>query len=147
MQRSFTFIEIVIVLGLTAILISLATGVVPNLFSQTRLQESVAYIEDIIEKTKEQTFRTDGIGAAGIRFEEHTYTTFNGAAYDAFPETQKEITYPNYFSISSATFGSGQDLVFLRASRTVIEDGTIEITTSDSRTQILTIDSFGIIHE
>lgn len=153
LQKGFTLIETLIVLGITAVLFTVITFNLAKAQRSSVLNSTVTtLISDIkSQQLKAMTGGTEGRSESdnyGLYFQQNSYTLFHGASFISGSNTNFVINTDSTISIS-ATF-SNNSLIFSRMSGEVSNfisgQNTIKLTnSSDGSSKIITINRYGVV--
>lgn len=152
-KKSFTIVELTVVLGMIAIL---ASYVVINLTSVQHSTYMATTVDTFISDLKQQQLKamvgdTEGRGVNdyyGIYFQTNIYYLFHGANY-SFSTSNQSIPLTNSIEVSATTFpqsqivfnkGSGEIVGFTAGANTV----TLRNIVTDEQ-KIITINRYGVI--
>ena len=154
LQRGFTIVEMSVVLGIAAVLISYATV---NLTSIQHITYLAATINTVTVDLKQQQLKAmvgDTEGRAshdhyGIYFEQTKYTLFHGSTYSSSDTANAIVPFDNNVQMSATTFPQSQ-IIFNGVSGEVIgfTNGQNTITLRNSVTaeqKTITINRYGVI--
>lgn len=154
MKSGFTFVEILLVMGLTALMVAVVSVSLLRLPTQADLEaETQKIISDIKnQQLKSMVGETSGIEDAisyGIKFDTNSYTLFRGTGFTAGNTSNFTISFPSSIQISSNTFPSGE-IIFRRISGEVIglvvgQDSITLQNNISSATSTITINRYGAI--
>ncbi|MDP3762852.1 MAG: prepilin-type N-terminal cleavage/methylation domain-containing protein [bacterium] len=146
MKRGFTFLEILIVLGVLAILATIVTTAISNFRRHALLAEVKNRALSELNLAKSQTLGSEGNAQYGVHFETGKIVRFKGAAYSASDPANQVYELPAGVRISSIALGGPAEVVFERLTGRASASGIVTILLSsdaDSFTTI-TINSSGI---
>jgi Tfp pilus assembly protein FimT len=150
--QSFTFIELLVIVGILIILIAIA---VPNLsFFQkgSDLTNSSEEIINILRVAQSKTLASEIASQWGVYFDDttspHRYTLFKGTNYAARDNSFDEIhKIPETVEISQINLAGEKEVVFNRISGETNQTGnlTLKLISDPSKTKTIYIDSSGQI--
>lgn len=151
--KGFTLPELMLSMGIVAVLFSIATILLSNLIPRTSLfSQSEALISDLRQQqTKAMVGETEGAGAAqlyGIKVEAQKYTLFKGAVYD--PLNPNNYVVPVSRPLQMSTTFPSQIVQFNKGSGEVVGYGsatdTITITNvQGGNTTTIELNRYGVI--
>lgn len=152
--KGFTFVEVLLVMGLAAVILAVANVAVVRLQTKADIDaESQKIISDIkSQQLKAMIGETIGVEdpvSYGLKFATTSYTLFRGSSFSASDPRNFTIDFPFSVRISSNTFPSGE-IVFRRISGEVVglvagqDSITLENTISNATTSI-TINRYGAV--
>jgi len=153
-KRGFTFVEILLVIGLAALMVAVISGSLLRLPTQADLE---AEVQKVIADIKNQQLKsmvgetsgTEDAISYGIKFDMNSYTIFRGTGFTIGNTSNFTVSFPSSIQISSNTFPSGE-IVFRRISGEVIglvagQDSITLQNTISSATSTITINRYGAI--
>ncbi len=150
-EKGFTILELILVIGIFAVIAGVATVQLANFQRGTVLESTSKDVVSALRLAHDKAMlgedgNSNGQGDPwGIRFANSTadtYASFYGAAYDI--NNVKETTYLSPpLAFSAPTEGNNADVIFTKLSGTTTS-ATITIT-SDGQTKTITVDASGRI--
>lgn len=150
MLRAFTLLELLIVVGIIAILATLAVPVFHNFQLTSNLDNSAEEIINALRLAQNKTIASEGASSWGIYFSTstspHQYTLFKGENYlsrDVAADSISKIS--GTVLISEINLGGGSEVVFNRISGEAGEYGSVKLVLKDDSSQfkIIYIESSG----
>lgn len=151
-RLGFTLVEVLIIMGILAILFTISSLNLSNTVPQSTLSNAT---ELLVADIKQQqlsalTGNTEGQDDSsnyGIHFTANKYTLFRGTVYNANEASNFDINLDN---ISTSTSASGSVIVFQRNSGEILNfqasNNTITLTHNDiGQSKTITINKYGII--
>ena len=152
-QSGFTLMEIIVVMGIIAVLFRLSTV---NLLGLERRPKLTATMETLVSDLQSQQLKAmqkEGAGGSssanyGIHFETGRYILFGGTSYNPLDAANVPITLPEAIQISNITFpssnilfapGSGEIVGFVSGSNTI----TL-IQTQNQEQETLKLNRYGV---
>lgn len=153
MQKAFTLVELLVVMGIIALLASLSTVTLLN--SQNRASSS-ATIDSLITDVGQQQLKAmvgdqtiNNTSATGVHFQADSYTLFQGAAYSAGDPGNFVVTLPSVLQFSSINLPSSE-ILFASVSGEIVgyssSNNTLTLTNSSAnRQETITINKYGVI--
>lgn len=147
-QTGFTFIELIVVLGILGTLLGI---VVVNLLSATQKTSLQTTTTTLVSDLSRQQIRAMAQGTQGIYFETEQYTLFSGASYVATDSANAVIPLGESIEINNVLFPSSQ-IVFVKGSGEIsgFSNGNNTITvlnTASGEEKEITLNRFGVITE
>ena len=152
-QRGFTIIEIIVVLGILATLLSIGYVRFTDIARRAPLSATVeTVIADLRgQQTKAMSGYAGGGSAAddyGVYFDTNSYTLFKGPVYSALDSTNAKTLLPDYITCSSVlpdssvvfTKGDGEVLNYSTSGNTI----TLTQTLSGEQ-KTITINRYGAV--
>lgn len=153
-KKGFTIIELTVVMGVLAVLISYT---VVNLTSIQRRTYLITTVNTVVSDIKQQQLKamagdTEGRSTHdhyGIYFEQDKYVLFHGTAYSVSESTNADINFENNVELSSISFPQSQ-IVFNGVDGEVagFVNGSNTLTLQNSLTSeqsTITINRYGVI--
>lgn len=143
-SAGFTIIELLIVIGITAILAAGAAPIYSGLQVSTQLNESSAQISQDLRLAREQSHAGLNGVAHGVKFGTSQYTVFQGPSYATRTSGYDRVnTFSGALSIST-TF-AGNEILFAAGTGTPSADGTVTVVHEVSGTRLITVTSSGAV--
>ena len=153
-KRGFVLIELIIVFGMLAILIGMATI---NVFGSGRKASLTATVDTLVadlrsQQTKAMTGTTDSSGlppAYGLHFDANRYVLFRGASYSASLSSNAAVPLDTRVRFTNIQFTNG-NVVFASRSGEFIgyvsPSDTVTINQLDSgESKVVQLNRYGII--
>jgi prepilin-type N-terminal cleavage/methylation domain-containing protein len=146
-QKGFTFIELLISLAVTALLLAI---IIPS-FSKFRNEQALkAGTEDIlstINDARTRTLASYNSSVYGVHFTSSSVTLFTGSSYSSGSSTNEVKDLSLAVAISTSLAGGTSDVVFDRLTGATSNYGTLTIqaVNDTSRTRTITISKTGVI--
>ena len=140
-MKSFTLIEILVVIGIVTILIGLAIPTYFLLQRESDLTNSTEELVNTLRLAQNKTLASEGASSYGIYFNlstsPHQYVLFKGGSYDTRDGSFDEIhKLPNSLEISEVAVGGGSEIVFERISGAALQQGSISLRLKTDPSQI-----------
>jgi len=149
-QKSFTFIELLVIAGILIILVVLA---IPNLRffqKESELANSAEEIINALRLAQNKTLASEGASRYGVYFDNltspHQYTLFKGINYALRDISLDEIyKLPESVEIYEINFAGGKEVVFDRVIGTTNQSGnaSLRLKTDLTKTKIIYIENSG----
>lgn len=144
--RGFTLMEILVVVGLLAIIGGFGMFLSMETYRATIFKDDRSILISALYKARSQSVNnmcfgagcTDGV-SHGVHIENGAYTVFQGTTYTV-GDTNNEVIQGS----PSVTVGGLTDVVFTKLSGETIA-GTITLTNGDGHTSTITLNSEGMI--
>lgn len=152
-QNGFTFPEIVIVMGIIAILLGFATINLVQAQKSTALNSATdVLVADVrSQQLKAMVGDTEGRGSPdsyGIHFNTSSYTLFHGTTYNANDPSNFTITLDTSLSFTLDNFPSG-NIIFQRITGEISgfsqTNSSITLQTTSGQNKIITINQYGVV--
>ncbi|MBU1557538.1 type II secretion system GspH family protein [Patescibacteria group bacterium] len=141
-NKGFTLVEIVVAIGIMAIIF--AFGVQPFIAMKNRkaLDNSVEKIESLLHEARSMTMSSVGDSQYGVHFEETKAALFKGSVYSSLDLDNKWVYLENAVVISEINLSGGvSDVVFKRLNGETENPGNIKfsLVSNPTKFKILTI--------
>lgn len=155
MQRNgFTLIEVIVVLGVLATLMSFATINVLQLQRHTHVQTTITALATDLYEQRQRAMTGDTQGrltsdSYGVYFQTSSYVLFHGSSYVASSPDNITVPIASPIQMSATTF-SGSSVIFAKGSGEIIgyssSANTVTFTnTSNSESVVVALNKYGTI--
>lgn len=146
-QKAFTIIEVVIVVGIIAILAGLS-GPAANIFlSRNEVNTEALKITDALRRARAQSMYAVQDSVWGVHFTSTDYTVFRGSSYNPADVYNDTFILPGILTISTITInGSGSDIIFDRIAGTTSTFGTTTVQNDAAESRTIVVNSGGTIN-
>lgn len=151
-QRGFTLIELIVVMGIISLLIGFVTLNLANLRKITSLNSEIDKL--VFEMKSQQTKAMSSFGSAtgenfGIYFQSDKYVLFTGSIYSATNASNFSVNLPSNINFASSTIPDNT-IIFLRQSGELngFIDGNNSITiqsTDGLEKKTLNVNRYGVV--
>jgi len=139
-MRGFTLVELLLVVGMMAILASFVAPVSTSFFQAQALDETAAGVLDTLRRAHAHALFQKNDSDFGVRFLSGSYVLFQGASYDARVQAQDET-----FDLPAGTAISGTpEVMFVKRSGAASSTGYVTVTAGNASTTIF-VSSAGVI--
>ena len=152
-QKSFTLIEIILVIAILAIITILIIPSFRLFLTQTNLDNTSEGIMSILKLARSKTLASEGPAQYGVYFDDTTtpnqYTLFKGSDYVSRDSSFDNIyKLPSKIEIYEINLETGKEVVFNRIDGTTDQKGTVKVrlTTDITKTNIVNISSSGGVY-
>ena len=125
-RAGFTLIEIVVVIGILALIALFSVGEIRDYAATQQLQVAEQELVSLVRETRQRTLAAETHSQFGLRFASSSVTRFEGAAYADEPDSHTEQTFPGVTFVSPL-IDSDTDVVYSRLTGTPSATGTISI--------------------
>lgn len=143
-SNAFTFVEVLVVLGIVLILTLIAMSVFVPRTSISRTTETVSNLESLLYQCQQNAYGgKDGI-ACGLKFFTGYYEMYTGTSY-AQAVTKDRIDYPEGTTMTSVNFGGGSEVTFSSGEFRPSTAGTLEVSDGVNSFEI-TVTEEGLIY-
>lgn len=148
----FTFIEILIVLGILSVLATLSFNAFTRFNRAQVLESAVNNVVSVLEEARSRTLSSEGDTVFGVHFATSTsrVTLFQGTNYSSSSSSNKITTFSRLVTIATTTFETGgMDVVFERLTGKTMASGTIELLlmTEPPKTKTVVVEESGVSYE
>lgn len=154
MKRGYTLIELLLVIGLLAILLSLGGVVFSNFVRQDQVQSEAEKIQNLIQEARVRTVSGYTLGGElslnfGVYFDSDRYILFPGLIYSAEDDRNQVFLLPSGWRFSPIFFPGGS-VVFEKVSGEVgnYDPAQNFVTLVDSRSgqaKKITVNRLGVV--
>ncbi len=147
MKKGFTILELLIVLGIMALLVGVIFSAFINVRKGNALQNDTDVIVETLRQARSQTLSSQNQMQYGVHLASTQITLFTGASYSAGNATNQNIPLNASDTVLTITLvGGGSDVVFARLSGETTQSGTVVLSSSSTgKTKTITIYKTGII--
>ncbi|MBU0976408.1 MAG: type II secretion system protein [Patescibacteria group bacterium] len=147
-DKGITLVEIVIVIGLLAVLIGMAVPIYRTSYTKGDLDTSVSQVLSTIRLAQSKAMSGEGASKFGIHFDSSTtpyqYVLFKGDVYNSVDPYNQVSKISKQITITSLSFnGGGSDLVFEKYTGETNNSGTITLRNVSGETIDITINNIG----
>ncbi len=145
MNRAFTLIEMLVVVGIGVVI--LTTTTVLLLSGQRRVAKISAEVQVLSDIRSAQTKAMAGGGTQGVSFGSNAYTLFKGISYNANDTANFVINLDN--NINLATAFPGSEIVFLAVSGEINNyvngsDTVSVVDATDNTNKVIRFNKYGV---
>jgi prepilin-type N-terminal cleavage/methylation domain-containing protein len=145
-QKGFTLMEILVVLGILAILTTIGMTSFRNSSVRVNLEQQSAIALSLVEEARNNSLASLNNSEYGIRFSSTTVTLFQGKTYSSGASNKTHV-FTNGVYASPINISGGNDIYFNRLTGEPSATGTVtfKITADQSLFKVLIINGTGII--
>ncbi len=142
--KGFTVAEIIIVLGILALLVSMIVSSFGKVGGSEALDTTVASVISILNEAKSQAVSSKDASNYGVRILNNGLISFK----NSYGTNNKEYIVSNLVTVSTST-GIGADIIFNNVSGNTNASGTITITVlnDSSKNSTINVYSTGVIEK
>ncbi len=149
MNRGYTLVEMIVVLGILAVLMSLASINLIGVQRKSYLDKSLEILLSDMKHQQAKAMHQQGLDehTFGIYFGESEYVLFQGNAYDAQDPTNFTVPLEGELIFSNVTFANSE-LIFESGSgeiRDFIEGNSTIIIFESTNSVEITLNKFGVV--
>jgi Tfp pilus assembly protein FimT len=143
-SKSFSLVEILIIIGIMAVLIAIAIPSYRFFQKEADLNNSVEEIINVLRLAQNKTLASEGPSRYGVYFDAVStpgqYTLFKGTSYASRDNPADEIhKLANSLEISEINLSGGAEVIFDRILGTTSQFGSVSIRLKDTPDKIKTI--------
>ena len=148
-MRGFTLIELIIVIGISAVLVSLSGSVYISLGQRSDVDREAQELESVLSLARSKTLASENEQSFGVHIESLTreYFLFEGTTYDPLDPDNERFDIATGVSVSSLNINDGgSDIVFDRLTGESSDFGSVilEDQSNTSRVRAICVDASGI---
>ncbi len=147
-MRGVTFIEILVVFAVLAVLVTIIVAGFGQYREERALAGDTERLLSTLEEARVKTLASTDLYTYGVHLQNNQFILFRGSSFDAATNTNRVFTISSDVEISSwALTGGGEDIIFDRLTGETSMHGTITLRLKKvtSRTRIVSILSSGVI--
>jgi prepilin-type N-terminal cleavage/methylation domain-containing protein len=115
-MRGFTLIELIIVIGISAVLVSLSASVYVSLGQRSDVDREAQELESVLSLARSKTLASENEQSFGVHIEStaNEYFLFEGTAYSPIDPDNERFDIATGVSISSLNLNNGgSDIVLI----------------------------------
>ena len=145
-RRGFTLIEMVVVVGILAILLTLSFAVIQLFTGQVNLDTSSQQVLSTLQLARNRTLSSTGEQQHGVHFETSKYVLFEGSTYNAMDTNNKEFNL-SAVEIYEINISGGSDVIYDRIRGTTSNSGNVKIrlTADTTKAETILVNSSGSV--
>jgi len=147
-NKGFTLLEILIALGILAMILTIVFFSFSKLNSSQALDKSADLVVSVLEEARSHTLSSVGASQYGVYLDEFEITLFKGTTYVPLDADNKVTALNTFVAIRDVDLsGGGSSVVFKRLTGSTDEVGTAEVylKTDPSTFRTITISSTGVV--
>lgn len=149
-KEGFSLIELLVVLGIIAVLMTLSVGIYFSLEQRNQLDIEAQKITSFLRLAQNQTQAAENFESHGIYFDSiaGTYTLFSGSSFDPMDPANEVINLEATLQFSDIQLvGGGADVIFSRISGNTSQNGFIEVSEKNdaSQNRIICVEASGSV--
>lgn len=145
LSRGFSLVEVLIVIGIMALITSVMMFSGTAFRQSQALHEATQVVLSVINQARAHTLSSIGYSQYGVRLESDRIIMFKGSSW---PGTDHVTTaLPAGVSLSSVLAAGATEVVFRRVTGTTSQTGTITLTGSGGATRRVVIEPTGLARE
>ena len=140
-KEGFTVVEIMLVLGLVAVLASVLTPITLNFYRSEQLDAHTGAVVQALRRAQIQSMNLEDDSSFGVRFDFGEYVLFKGVSYLKREQDYDEIfKLPQGFSLDGLS-----EVVFSKIRGIPSDAGEIVLTIATQRA-VISINEMGVVH-
>lgn len=145
MKKGFTFLELLIVIAIIAIISAIIVGAFSMIKNNQALEKDVSAIIAYLDDAKSKTLASKDSDQYGVHFTPSTISLFKGAAYNVSDPGNLTYQLDDTVTLNPITIaGGGSDVIFTRLTGGTPHSGTITASSTRTlRTKTITIYATG----
>lgn len=143
----FTLTEILIVLGVMALLSGIIFSTFITFKKSEALNKDTETIVEVLRQARSQTMSSQNASQYGVHFTSSQVTIFTGATYSSSASSNQNFILSSTDTLLTISLvGGGTDIVFSRLSGETSQNGTVVVSSPDtSRIKTVTIYKTGLV--
>lgn len=142
-KRGFTFVEILVVLGVIGLLTGLAIPFYQTFYIDSQLDNTTSELIQTLRRAQLKAMASEDDQTFGVHLEQRRFVLFKGSTYNPSDSYNEATQLPNTLTLTS---GVGPNIVFNQLKGTTINIGNITISSVNNRSQIISINEVGRIN-
>lgn len=145
-EKGFTLLEMIIVVGILAILLTLSFAAIQLFTGQVNLDTSSQQVLSTLQLARNRTLASTGEMQHGVHFETSKYVLFEGSTYDSMDPDNQEFNLSSV-EIYEINITGGDDVVYDRIRGTTSNNGNVKIrlTADNTKTETILVNSSGSV--
>jgi prepilin-type N-terminal cleavage/methylation domain-containing protein len=144
MKKAFTLLEVLMVVGLTAIVVAGGISFSNNTLLSANFNTTVSDMRQAIFKVNNLALESYNNDSVGIHYAADEYVIFSGTSYDALDESNEVFELSGGISISNIDFNSSANLIFSKSTGIPVNSGSFDITSNKGDSATISIDVNGV---
>lgn len=142
-KRGFTFVEILVVLGVIGLLTGLAIPFYQTFYIDSQLDNTTSELIQTLRRAQLKAMASEDDQTFGVHLEQRRFVLFKGSTYNPSDSYNEVNQLPNTLTLTS---GVGPNVVFNQLKGTTTNIGNITISSVNNRSQIISINEVGRIN-
>ena len=127
-SKSFTLIEVLVIIAVIIILIGITASVYSSFRSHSELNTSSEEILSVLRLSQSKTLSSEGASEYGVHLEQDKIVLFKGDVYDPLDPNNEMHDFSSRVRISNISLnGGGTEIIFDRISGFTSEFGTVKL--------------------
>ena len=148
MNKGFTLIEILIAVGIMALLFGLSAQPLLTFYRNIRFQGAVENVLTMLDEARKSTLSSYNSSQYGVHFETNRVVLFRGATFTEPNPENEEYNFSDIIEISTISLAGGvDDVIFERISGETSATGTIEVSllAGSTTSKLITVHGSGLV--
>lgn len=146
LQKGFTLMELIIIIGLTIILAALVTPLYNNIQSQAQLDDDLALLVQTLRQARTSSVSGEQGTSWGVYFTSSSFTFFQGTDYSSRNQSY-DISYDLSTAVTLTEDFIGEELIFAKYSGTPGQTGVITLNHAVEGIRQISVNELGIVEE
>lgn len=147
-KNGFTFVELLIVIAIIAILSTVIVAALVNVRNARELDYATKEVRQIFEQARSNTLASQDDSNWGVAANGSSVTLFPGTVYDPNDPDNEVFELPNTIEMANIDFNGGTEVYFLLGSGEASDPGTLEVRRKSdiSSAHVITVTKTGIVN-
>lgn len=143
----FSIVEILIVIGILAVILSITVGVFVQFKNREALDKDIELVKEVLSQAKHLTLNSKDSNQFGVHFNSNSVVIFIGPVYLFSSSTNQVYNFNSDVVLYGTSLnGGGVDILFKKLSGSTDNDGIITLKSNNaSTTKSLTVYKTGIV--
>jgi len=142
-SNGFTFIEVMIVIGVVALMAGLSIPIYQSFLVSSVLEDTTREVVQTLRSAQSKAMASEQLSDFGVHLEANKFVLFRGNIYNPADPENEEVILPTILTMIPS-FGS--EVVYTSISGETLDIGSISINTSQGNTRTITINSLGVVN-
>ncbi len=145
-KRGFTVLEILIVIGILALLSLFMMGFFLDYRKSQGIRQDGELVESLLYKARSDALSSNSAFEYGIHFASSSIVTFQGSTYVSGATTNQTFSLTPSVTVSALSLtGGAVDIVFNKLTGEASRSGTITLTSTSGVVKVITVYPTGLI--
>jgi len=149
-MKSFTLVELLVVIGITIVLAAASIPIYGNLQVSAQLNDNSSQIIQFLRTAQQESMARYNNAAHGVKFQADRYILYQGSIYTLRDsDYDREVILDSSMELSWTLFGTGQsdEVNFSKGLGAPDMIGTITLTHDVQGTRTISVNSYGKAEE